>query len=62
MKQIITLLFLLLGANGFAQQDTLQVTLKSQEVGTWIPDNYSGLSYETRMVLPDAKGCYYFSK
>jgi len=45
-----------------AQSDTLLVSLDSQVEGAVIPADYSGLSYETRMLLPNAYGNYYFSK
>ncbi len=53
----------LLGVKGFSTQaDALIVSLNSQVMGAEIPEDYSGLSYETRMLLPDAHGNYYFSK
>lgn len=45
-----------------AQADTIKVTLHSHELGVGIPSDYCGLSYESRMLLPDATGRYYFSK
>ena len=66
MKQILLLisLFLLPVSNGqvFSATDVVSVVLNSQVIGATIPEDYSGLSYETRMMLPDANGQYYFSK
>ena len=63
-KQRLSLLIfgVLMGFGCCWAADTTRVVLNSQVIGATIPADYSGLSYETRMMLPDADGHYYFSK
>ena len=63
-KQRLSLLIIgvLLGFGCGWATDTIRVMLNSQVVGAAIPADYSGLSYETRMMLPDAEGHYYFCR
>ena len=63
VKRRLTLLVLcaVMGLSFGWSADTVRVVMNSQVVGTTIPADYSGLSYETRMMLPDDNGRYYFS-
>lgn len=64
MKRIVLLLIFALLCGAFsrcAQPDKIEVTLHDQVVGAPIADDYCGLSYETRIVLPDTSGTHYFS-
>ena len=42
-------------------QDPLCITINDQTAGASIPNDFIGLSYETRMLMPDAAGKHYFS-
>lgn len=64
MKKLTILTFLvvtLFSCN--IQSDIPEYTLKIDysEQGNWIKPDFAGLSYETKLVLPDSTGKYYFS-
>lgn len=64
MKRTVLLLIFALLCGAFyrcAEPEAIEVTLHDQVVGAPIADDYCGLSYETRIVLPDTAGTHYFS-
>jgi hypothetical protein len=51
--------------NLYAQMDAqtvVSVVIDTQSPGATIPDDFSGLSFETETLLPDKAGSHYFSK
>lgn len=61
MRRILLCVFLLSAVLCAKSEDTLSITLDDQAAGPFIADDYLGLSYETRALIPDASGKHYFS-
>ncbi|MBQ5879257.1 MAG: hypothetical protein IIW59_04100, partial [Alistipes sp.] len=64
MKRTVLMLIFALLCGAFsrcAQPDKIEVMLYDRAIGEPIADDYCGLSYETRIVLPDTSGTHYFS-
>lgn len=59
----ILAVFLLCGSSAFAQSTKKPITIKlnTTKTGREIPPEILGLSYETKDILPDEAGKYYFS-
>lgn len=60
-KWILTCLITCLVNGAWADNKTIQMVVNYQQKGVNIPSDYVGLSYETKMILPDENGKYYFT-